>query len=100
MAADWLQDLLQQVRRNPPHPGVTIRHDCLGELALTNDEAASLLDCDPATLQAVLDGEAGVSPELAAKLERAGWSTAAMWLRLQAHYDLAAARGRLAAAGP
>ena len=46
------------------------------------------------TLSRVLHGHAAISPEMAIRLEKAGWSTAEFWLRLQAAYDLAQARQR------
>ena len=44
------------------------------------------------TLSRVLNGRSGISPEMAIRLEKAGWSNAGHWLRLQAAYDLAEAR--------
>ena len=46
------------------------------------------------TLSRVLNGHAAISPEMAIRLEKAGWSNAEFWLRLQAAYDLAQARQR------
>ena len=46
------------------------------------------------TLSRVLNGQAGISPETALKLEAVGWSNADFWMRLQAAYDLAQARLR------
>ena len=40
----------------------------------------------------VLNGQAGISPEMAIRLEKAGWSNAGHWLRLQTAHDLAQAR--------
>ena len=44
------------------------------------------------TLSRVINGQAGISPEMAIRLERVGWSNADHWMRLQAAYDLAQAR--------
>ena len=44
------------------------------------------------TLSRVLNGHAGISPEMAIRLEKAGWSNAEFWLRRQTSYDLAQAR--------
>jgi addiction module HigA family antidote len=44
------------------------------------------------TLSRVLNGQAGISAEMAIRLEKAGWSNADHWLRLRAAYDLAQAR--------
>ena len=96
MTADWLQDLLQEVRRNPPHPGETIRHDCLGS-RLGTRAAARLLGVPSPDLRRVLDGRAPVTPGLARRLEAQGWSNAPFWLRLQDAYDRAQQRRRLEA---
>ena len=44
------------------------------------------------TLSHVLNGHVAVSPETAIRLEKAGWSIAALWLLRQAAYDLVQAR--------
>ena len=46
------------------------------------------------TLSRVIHGQSGISPEMAIRLEKADWSNADHWLRLQAAYDLAQARKR------
>ena len=77
----------------PTHPGVSIREGCLGEsVAVT--EAAGILGVARHTLSRVLNGHAGVSPEMAIRLEKVGWSNAEFWMRRQAAYDLAQARLR------
>ena len=91
--AGQLRNLVNQLRRCPPHPGRIIRNQCLGDW-MTIRDAARKLDLEPAALEAVLDCQAGISPDLAARLERVGWSTAAVWIGLQADYDLAQARLR------
>ena len=78
--------------KNPPHPGRSIRDACLQPLGLTVTEAAKALGVARHTLSRVLNGQAGVSPEMAIRLEKAGWSTAEHWLRLQVAYDLSQAR--------
>ena len=44
------------------------------------------------TLSRVIHGHAGVSPEMAIRLEKMGWSNARAWLTAQSVYDLAQAR--------
>jgi len=44
------------------------------------------------TLSRVINAQAGITPEMAIRLEKAGWSNADHWLRVQAAYDLAQAR--------
>ena len=78
--------------KNPPHPGRSIKENCLDPLGLSVTQAAEALDVARHTLSRVLNGHAAVSPEMAIRLEKAGWSNAEFWLRRQASYDLAQAR--------
>ena len=93
---EQLEACLEQVRRDPPHPGSILRDLCLGE-SISGKEAARILSVDFGELECVLEGHAGITPELALHLEAAGWSTAGLWLDLQTDYDLAQARRRQAA---
>lgn len=77
---------------NPPHPGHAIKDGCLDAVGLNVTDAAIHLGVARHTLSRVLNGRAGISPDMAIRLEKAGWSNAGMWLRLQASYDLAQAR--------
>ena len=83
---------------NPPHPGETIRCDCIEPSGLTVTEAARRLGCSRPALSRLLNGRAGISPEMAIAFEQQGWSNADFWMRLQAAYDLAQARQRVSAA--
>ncbi len=78
--------------KNPPHPGPSIKDACLSPLGLTVTEAAKILRVARHTLSRVLNGQAAISPDMAIRLEKAGWSNADHWLRLQTAYDLARAR--------
>ena len=80
--------------KNPPHPGHSIKDACLDPLGLSVTEGAKVLGVARHTLSRVINGQAGISPEMAIRLEKAGWSTADMWLRLQSQYDLAQVRRR------
>ena len=79
---------------NPPHPGRSIRKNCLEPLGLNVTQAAKVLDVARPTLSRILNGHAAISPEMAIRLEKAGWSNAEFWLRRQATYDLVQARRR------
>ena len=79
---------------DPPHPGRSIRENCLDPLGLNVTEAAKVLDVARPTLSRILNGHAAISPEMAIRLEKAGWSNAEFWLRRQATYDLARGRRR------
>lgn len=78
--------------KNPPHPGRSIRENCLDPLGLSVTEAAKVLGVARHTLSRVLNGHSAVSPEMAIRLEKAGWSNAEFWLRRQTAFDLVQAR--------
>jgi addiction module HigA family antidote len=80
--------------KNPPHPGLSVRHDCLEPLGLSVTEAAKRLGVSRKRLSDVLDGHSGISPEMAIRLDKAFGGGADTWLRLQAAYDLAQAMKR------
>ncbi len=74
---------------NPPHPGETLKEDILPALGLTVTQAAEELGINRVTLSRVLNGKAGVSIDLALRLE--SWldgPTAESWLKGQLAYDL------------
>ena len=76
----------------PPHPGLLIKHEVLDALDLNVTDAARKLGMSRVALSRIVNGRAGISPDLAIRLESAGISTARFWLALQMHYDLAQAR--------
>ena len=78
--------------KSPTHPGRSIHLSCLEPLGLNVTAAAKVLGVTRHTLSRVLNGHAGISPQMAIRLEKAGWSNAEFWLRRQAAYDLAQAR--------
>ena len=80
--------------KNPIHPGRIVKHDCLEPLGLTVTAAAKALRITRQALNNLVNEKAGISPEMAIRLEKAFGSTADTWLRLQAAYDLAQARKR------
>lgn len=77
---------------NPSHPGDIIKHDCLEELNLTVTAAAEGLGVSRKAFSELINGKSGVSPEMAIRLEKAGWGTAEVWLNMQMNYDLWHAR--------
>lgn len=74
--------------KNHPHPGELLREDVLNPLGLEVTEAAHRLGVARTTLSRVLHGHAGISPNLALRLEKAGVSTARFWMALQSNYEL------------
>lgn len=77
---------------NPSHPGRIIKDGCLDALGLNVTEGAKVLGINRTTLSRVINGRSGISADMAIRLEKAGWSSADHWLRLQGAYDLAQAR--------
>ncbi len=81
---------------NPPHPGLTLRDDVLPALGLSVTEAAEQLGVTRAALSRVINGRAGISPEMALRIE--AWlgvdrgGRAEVWIERQAGYDLWQAR--------
>ena len=73
---------------NPPHPGEIIRELCVEPLNLTVTDAAKALGVTRKTLSTLLNGKAGVSPEMAIRLSRVFGRTPEGWLRLQLQFDL------------
>ena len=69
--------------KNPPHPGRSVRGNCLDPLGLSVTEAAEVLGVARHTLSRVLNGHAAISPDMAIRLEKAGWSSADFWLSRQ-----------------
>ncbi|OOE49139.1 addiction module antidote protein, HigA family [Salinivibrio kushneri] len=73
---------------NPPHPGEVIRELCLDPLGLAVTAAAEALGVSRKTLSAVLNGKAGVSPEMAIRLSIAFNTSSESWLTQQSQYEL------------
>ncbi len=78
--------------KNPPHPGEIIRDLCIEPLGLTVTKAAEGLGVTRKTLSLLLNGHAGISPEMAMRLSQAFGRSPESWLQLQAAYDLAQVR--------
>jgi len=77
--------------KNQPHPGQSVRYDCLQPLGLTVTEGAEILGVRRQTLNNLVNGKTGISPEMAIRLDKAFGGGSETWLRLQAAYDLAQA---------
>jgi antitoxin HigA-1 len=80
--------------KNPPHPGKHVRMNCLEPLNLTVTHAAKALGVTRQTLNNLVNEKAGISPEMALRLEKMGWGVADGWMRLQMVYDLTLVRER------
>jgi addiction module HigA family antidote len=73
---------------NPPHPGEVLRQLCLEPLNLTVTDAARSLGVSRKALSSILNGRAGISPEMAVRLSIAFNTSSESWLNQQVQYDL------------
>ena len=73
---------------NPPHPGEVIKELCLEPLGISVTAAADGLGVSRKTLSAILNGRAGISPEMAVRLSIAFDTSSESWLNQQTQYDL------------
>jgi addiction module HigA family antidote len=73
---------------NPPHPGDILREDVLPDLGLSVTDAAEQLGVSRVTLSRVINGQAGISAEMAIRLGRWLGNGADVWVRMQGAYDL------------
>lgn len=83
--------------KNPPHPGLSVRHDCLEPLRLSVTEGALVLGVSRKQLSDIVNCRSGISPEMAIRLDMAFGGGAETWYRLQATYDLAQAMRKASA---
>ena len=73
---------------NPPHPGEVLRELCIEPLGVSITDAAKALGVTRKTLSAIVNGRAGISPEMAIRLSKAFGTTPESWLNQQLQYDL------------
>lgn len=73
---------------NPPHPGAVIKELCIEPLGLSVTQAAKALGVSRKTLSSILNGKAGISPEMAVRLSIAFNTSSESWLNQQTQYDL------------
>lgn len=81
----------------PLHPGIVLYEVYMKELGLSQSALAARLGCSPRKVNEIVNGKRGVSPEFAIALEKELRTSASMWVRMQAEYDLYQARKKAAA---
>lgn len=88
--SNWsiIRTIIEDISHTHPHPGEILKETVFETLDLSVTEAADRLAMSRVALSRVLNGKAGISPDLALRLEKAGVSTARFWINLQANYDL------------
>jgi antitoxin HigA-1 len=79
--------------KTPPHPGQGLK-DEIETLGLSVAEFAKSLGVTRQQLYRLINGDCGITPEMALRLEMVLGGSADFWLRLQMNYDLARIRDR------
>jgi addiction module HigA family antidote len=80
----------------PMHPGTVLSEIYMKELGLNQSQLAARCGCTPRKINEIVNGKRSVSPEFALILEKVLGTTAEMWVRIQAEFDLAIARRKTA----
>lgn len=80
----------------PFHPGIVLQEIYMKEMGLNQSQLAELIGCLPKRINEVVNGKRGISPQLALELEEVLGTSAEMWVRMQAEYDLSIARDKAA----
>lgn len=73
--------------KSPPHPGFSVRVDCLGPHRLSVTEGASILGVSRSALSKLVNERADLSWDMAIRLAKAFGGTPEGWMRLQFQYD-------------
>ena len=75
--------------KNPPHPGFSVRVDCLEGHELSVTEGAKVLSVSRSALSNLVNENSDLSWDMAIRLAKAFGSTPEGWMRLQFQYDAA-----------
>lgn len=74
------------------HPGQVLQEVYMSEMGLNQSDLARLCECSPRKINEIVNGKRGISPSFAIVLEKVLKTSAEMWVRMQAEYDLWEAR--------
>ncbi len=77
--------------KNPPHPGEILKYDYMEPLNLKVTSLAKSLHISRKSLSQIINGKAGISPDMAIRLSKAFQTTPIYWLGMQEEYALAQA---------
>ena len=83
-----------EVKMTPAHPGDFVRTEIIEDLGLSVTKAAEALGVRRATLSALLNGKAALSPEMALRIEKAFGVSMDMLMRMQAWHGTARMRAK------
>ncbi len=80
--------------KSPAHPGGFVKSEVIEPLGLTTTAAARALGVTRPTLSALLNERAGLTPEMALRIEKVFGVSMDTLLRMQTSYDIAQTRSR------
>lgn len=80
----------------PLHPGQVLSEVYMSEMGLNQSQLAANCGCSPRKINEIVNGKRAISPEFAIQLKKVLETTAEMWVRIQAEYDLWQARKNVA----
>jgi antitoxin HigA-1 len=80
----------------PMHPGKVLAEVYMSQLALNQTALAKLCNCSPRKINEIVNGKRAISPSFSIILESVLGTSAEMWVRMQAEYDLWEARQKAA----
>ena len=81
---------------SPLHPGKVLSEIYMTEMKLNQTSLAKLCKCSPRKINEIVNGKRGISPSFAITLESEIGTSAEMWVRMQADFDLWKARLKVA----
>ena len=73
---------------SPLHPGKVLSEVYMSQMDLNQTALANLCGCSPRKINEIVNGKRAISPSFAIVLESVLGTTAEMWVRMQAEYDL------------
>jgi addiction module HigA family antidote len=76
------------IEREPIHPGEILWHDLMQPLGITQKGLAGELKTSFRTINEIINGKRGVSPDMALRLAKHFGMSADFWLNAQKNYEL------------
>ena len=73
---------------DPVHPGVVLLEDFMKPLELSQYRVATDIGVPPLRISEIVRGKRAITADTAMRLARYFGTTAGIWMRLQAQYDL------------
>jgi addiction module HigA family antidote len=80
----------------PLHPGTVLAAVYLSQMNMSQSALASKCGCAPRKINEIVNGKRSITPEFALVLETVLGTSAEMWVRMQADYDLWVVRQNVA----